>query len=70
MRTHSPAPTRTHPHTRAPHALRAEEWSYPYVSYTGETNGTCAADPQAKITIDGYVKLVRRGGGVSGTARY
>ncbi len=37
----------------------AEEWSLPYISYTGETNGTCPdADAlQIKAGISGYVKL-------------
>ncbi|GMI48872.1 hypothetical protein TrCOL_g7275 [Triparma columacea] len=37
----------------------AEEWSFPYISYTGATNGTCPAseDLQVKAGIGGYVKL-------------
>lgn len=34
----------------------AEEWSFPYVSFTGETNGTCS-DPTIQAGIGGYVKL-------------
>ncbi|GMI59682.1 hypothetical protein ScalyP_jg11878 [Parmales sp. scaly parma] len=35
----------------------AEEWSYPYISYQGDTNGTCAEAPELKAGIGGYVKL-------------
>lgn len=39
----------------------AQEWSYPYVSYSGDTNGTCVeldtSSNPIKATIDGYVKL-------------
>lgn len=38
-----------------------QEWSYPYVSYSGTTNGTCVELDTSinpiKATIDGYVKL-------------
>ena len=37
----------------------AEEWSFPYISYSGGTNGTCPAteDLSIKAGIAGYVKL-------------
>lgn len=37
----------------------SEEWSYPYVSYLGDTNGTCSDDPLTNRVagISGYVKL-------------
>ncbi|GMI31021.1 hypothetical protein TrRE_jg6915 [Triparma retinervis] len=37
----------------------AEEWSFPYISYNGATNGTCPAteDLQVKAGISGYIKL-------------
>ncbi|GMH53585.1 hypothetical protein TrST_g6847 [Triparma strigata] len=37
----------------------AEEWSFPYVSYDGQTNGTCKSgdDLLVKAGITGYVKL-------------
>mmetsp|Transcript_2833 Transcript_2833/g.5834 ORF Transcript_2833/g.5834 Transcript_2833/m.5834 type:complete len:360 (+) Transcript_2833:14-1093(+) len=37
----------------------AEEWSFPYVSFGGQTNGTCplAEEIQIKAGIGGYIKL-------------
>ena len=39
----------------------AEEWSFPYVSYNGATNGTCKTDaalsPTLKAGITGYTKV-------------
>jgi cathepsin L len=35
----------------------AEEWSQPYISYTGETNGTCPVSLELKAGITSYVKL-------------
>jgi hypothetical protein len=35
----------------------AEEWSLPYISYFGTTNGTCPDSPSLKAGISDYVKI-------------